>query len=32
VEFDRGRVRADTGHGHGLVFADTLTPVADASP
>ncbi|OOC53958.1 MULTISPECIES: mandelate racemase/muconate lactonizing enzyme family protein [Nocardiopsis] len=32
VEFDRGRVRAETGHGHGLVFADTLTPVADASP
>ncbi|WP_047867445.1 mandelate racemase/muconate lactonizing enzyme family protein [Nocardiopsis sp. RV163] len=32
VEFDRGRVRADTGRGHGLVFADTLTPVADASP
>ncbi|WP_017569035.1 mandelate racemase/muconate lactonizing enzyme family protein [Nocardiopsis halotolerans] len=32
VEFDGGRVRADTGLGHGLVFADTLTPVADASP
>ncbi|WP_304455123.1 mandelate racemase/muconate lactonizing enzyme family protein [Nocardiopsis sp. YSL2] len=32
VEFDRGRVRADTGPGHGLVFADTLTPVADHFP
>jgi len=32
VEFDRGTVRADTGPGHGLVFADTLTPVADPSP
>ncbi len=32
VEFAQGRVRADTGPGHGLVFADTLTPVAEASP
>ncbi|MFV2197818.1 mandelate racemase/muconate lactonizing enzyme family protein [Nocardiopsis sp. LOL_012] len=32
VEFHRGRVRADTGPGHGLVFADTLAPVASASP
>jgi len=32
VEFDRGAVRADTGLGHGLVFADTLTPVAAPSP
>jgi L-alanine-DL-glutamate epimerase-like enolase superfamily enzyme len=32
VEFDRGLVRADTGPGHGLVFADTLTPVADHVP
>src|SRR5699024_11729942 len=29
VTFEGDVVRADTGPGHGLVFADTLTPVAD---
>lgn len=31
VEFDAGWVRADTGPGHGLVFADSLTPVTGPS-
>lgn len=32
VAFDGDTVSADTGPGHGLVFADTLTPVADVTP
>src|SRR5699024_9284513 len=32
VTFEGDVVRADTGPGHGLVFADTLTPVADVAP